>query len=73
MSTIQERIGAEFRNNRRIARREGRAEGLAEGLAQAIKQTIERMINMNFEDDIIKQATGAQKQEIERIRKEFKK
>lgn len=73
MSTIQERIGAEFRNNRRIARREGRAEGLAEGLAQAIKQTIERMIKMNLEDEVIKQATGAEKEYIEKIRKEIKK
>jgi len=61
MSTIQERIGAEFRNERRIGIREG------------IAQTIARMLKMNFEDDIIKQATGAKTQEIERIRKEFKK
>ena len=77
MSTIQERIGAEFRNNKRIARKEGRAEGLAEGLAkglaQAIKQTIERMIKMNLEDEFIKQATGAKKEEIEKIRKELEK
>ena len=66
MSTIQERIGAEFRNERRIGIKEGRAQGLA----QAIKQTIERMIKMNLEDDIIKQATGAEKEEIEKIRKE---
>ena len=73
MSTIQERIGAEFRNNKRIARREGKAEGLAEGLAQAIKQTIKRMIKMNLEDEFIKQATGAKKEEIEKIRKELEK
>ena len=73
MSTIQERIGAEFRRNKRIARSEGRAEGLAEGLAQAIKQTISRMINMNLEDDFIKQATGANKEEIQKIRKEVQK
>ena len=76
MSTIQERIGAEFRRNKRLAISEGRAEGLAEGraqglaqgLAQAIKQTIERMINMNLEDEFIKQATGANKEEIQKIR-----
>lgn len=77
MSTLQERIGAEFRNERKIGIREGLAQGLsqglAQGLAQAIKQTIERMIKMNLEDDIIKQATGAKKEEIERIRKEVKK
>ena len=69
MSTIQERIGAEFRRNQRVAR----SEGLAEGLAQAIKETIDRMLKMNFEDDIIKQATGAKKEEIEKIRKEVQK
>lgn len=77
MSTIQERIGAEFRRNKRIARSEGRAEGraegLAEGLAQAIKQTILRMINMNLEDDFIKQATGAKEDEIQKIRNEIQK
>lgn len=85
MSTIQERIGAEFRRNKRIARSEGRAEGLAEGLAegraeglakglaQAIKQIIERMINMNLEDEFIGQATGAKKEEIQKIRKEVQK
>ena len=52
---------------------EGRAEGLAEGLAQAIKETIVRMLNMNFEDDIIKQATGAKKEEIQKIRNEVQK
>lgn len=73
MSTIQERIGAEFRRNKRIARSEGRAEGLAEGLEKAIKETIVRMLKMNFEDDIIKQATGAKKEEIQKIRKEVEK
>lgn len=61
MSTISERIGEEFRNERK----EGRLEGILEG----IKQTIQRMIKMNLEDDFIKQATGAKKSEIEKIRK----
>ena len=77
MSTIQERIGAEFRRNKRIARSEGRAEGLAEGLAEGIaktiKETIVRMLKMNLGDDFIKQATGAKKEEIEKIRKEVGK
>lgn len=73
MSTIQERIGAEFRNERKIGRSEGIAQGIAQGLAQAIKQTIERMIKMNLEDEIIEQATGTEKREIEKIRKEVSK
>ena len=69
MSTIQERIGAEFRHNKKIARSEGMVEGLAQGLAQAIKQTIERMIKMNLEDEFIKQATGAKKRRYSKDKK----
>lgn len=65
MSTIQERIGAEFRNERIIGRREG--------IAQTIKETIIRMLRMNLQDDFIKQATGAKKEEIEKIRREVEK
>ena len=61
MSTKQERIGAEFRNERKI--------GIKEGIAQ----TIVRMVKMNLEEDIIKQATGAKKEEIEKIKKEVGK
>ena len=69
MSTIQERIGAEFRNERKI----GIREGLAQGIAQTIKETIIRMLKMNLENDIIIQATGAKKEEIEKIKKEVEK
>ena len=65
MSTIQERIGEEFRNERRI--------GIKEGLAQAIKETIVRMLKMDVEVDFIKQATGAKIEEIEKIKKEVGK
>ena len=65
MSTIQERIGAEFRNERIIGRKEG--------IAQGIAQTIVRMLKMNLEDDFIKQATGANKEEIQKIRNEVEK
>ena len=47
--------------------------GRSEGVIEAIKETIERMIKMNLEDDFIKQATGAKKTEIEKIRKEIEK
>ena len=49
--------------------RKGKREGKIEGILEAISQTIERMIKMNLEDDFIKQATGAKKSEIEKIRK----
>ena len=67
-------IDAEIRKvkkQRKEARREGRAEGRAEGIIQGIKQTIQKMINMNLEDDFIKQATGFDKTEIDKIRKEM--
>ena len=61
MSTIQERLRDEFINERK------------QGLAQAIRETIIRMLKMNLEDDFIKQATGAKKTEIEKIRKEIER
>lgn len=53
---------------RRIINEEIR-KGKIEGILETLRQTIERMIKMNFEDDTIKQATGAKKSEIEKIRK----
>ena len=49
--------------------KKGKKEGKIEGVLEAIRQTIERMIKMNLEDDFIKQATGAKKSEIEKVRK----
>lgn len=75
MSTISERIGAEFRRERRKARTEGlaegRAEGIAQGIAESIAQTITNMIKMNFKDEIIKEITGAKESEIQKIRKQM--
>lgn len=81
MSTIRERISEEFRIERKKARElglaegraEGRAEGLSQGIVQGIAQTIKNMIKMNFKDEIIKQATGANQIEIQRIRKQIMK
>jgi len=75
MSTIRERISEEFRLERKKARElgleEGRVEGRAEGMAQSMLQIIENMIRMNFKDEIIKQATGKNKGEIQKIRKQI--
>lgn len=43
-----------------------------EGILEGIRQTVERMIKMNFEDDVIKQATGTKESEIEKIRQDMK-
>lgn len=59
-------------NELKKERREGIIEGKLEGILEGISQTIERMIKMNLEDDFIKQATGAKKSEIEKIRKNMK-
>lgn len=67
MSTIAERIGKELREGRTKAREEG----VSIGVFKAIKGIVEQMIKMNFEDNIIKQVTGAEKSEIEKIRKEM--
>ena len=45
------------------------AQGVAQGILKGISQTIERMVKMNLADDVIEQATGAKKSEIEKIRK----
>ena len=48
------------------------AERMMLGIKQGILQTIKQMIKMNFEDVTIKQVTGTEKSEIEKIRKEMK-
>ena len=65
MSTIQERITAEIRNGKKMAMKEGHAQGIA--------QTIKRMLKMNLKDDFIKQATGANIEQIVKLRKVIEK
>ena len=55
--------------DRRNCIAQGVAQGVAQGILKGISQTIERMVKMNFGDDVIEQATGAKKSEIEKIRK----
>lgn len=69
MSTIAERIAKELGDEKKAARAEGMMLGIKEGILQTIKQ----MLRMNLKDDFIKQVTGAEKSEIERIRKEMNK
>lgn len=76
MSTIAERIGKELAEGRKKAREEGISIGISQGISQGILQNIreivEKMVNMNLEDDFIKQVTGAKESEIEKIRKKIK-
>ena len=67
MSTIAERIAKELADDKKAAR----AEGMMLGIKAGILQTIRQMIKMNLGDDLIKQATGAKKTEIEEIRREI--
>ena len=75
MSTVAERIGKELIEGRRKAREEGISIGISQGISQGIlknlRDIVQKMINMNLEDDFINQATGAEKSEIEKIRKEM--
>ena len=77
MSTIAERIAKELAADKKAARAEGMMlgikEGIKEGINQGILQTIKQMIKMNLKDDFIKQVTGTEKSEIEKIRKEISK
>ena len=69
MLTAKRIINEEIRNQRK----QGIAQGIAQGIVEGIKLTIEKMIKMNLEDDFIRQATGAEKSEIEKIRKSIEK
>ena len=69
MSTIRERIGIEFRNERKKAIAEGREIGIL----KTRQQIIQSMIKMDFDDETIKQVTKAEKEEIEKIRKNVRK
>ena len=73
MSTIRERLREEYINERKQGIAIGMSRGIAQGITQNIAQTIEKMIKMNFKDETIEEATGANKKEIERIRKEVMK
>ena len=52
-------------------RRKAREDGVAQGILKAVKDIVQKMIKMNFEDSTINQVTGAEKSEIEKIRKEM--
>ena len=67
MSTVAERIGKELIEGRRKAREEG----IAQGILKNLRDIVQKMIKMNFEDSTINQVTGAEKSEIEKIRKEM--
>ena len=73
MSTIAERIAKELAADKKAARAEGMMLGIKEGINQGILQIIKQMIKMNLKDDFIKQVTGTEKLEIEKIRKEMNK
>lgn len=65
MLTAKRIIDAEFKKQR--------TEGIAKGIAKSVKKIVKKMIKMNFEDETIKEVTGAKKTEIEKIRKEMAK
>lgn len=73
MSTIAERLRDEYINERKVGIAQGIKQGISQGISQGIAQTIEKMIKMNLKDEFIKEATGAGKKEIDRIRKEVMK
>ena len=51
----------------------GMERGIEKGIKKGIFETIKRMINMNLNIEIIKQATGVDENNIEKIRKELEK
>jgi predicted transposase/invertase (TIGR01784 family) len=65
MSTISERIAAEFKNERVIGRREGVREG-----EEKIKNIIKNMILLNLDSSLIQKVTGEKVEDIEKIKQE---
>jgi predicted transposase YdaD len=74
MSTISERIAAEFKNERVIGRREGKEEGIIEGKKEGIIEgkisVIKNMILLNLDSSLIQKVTGEKAENIEKIRQE---
>jgi hypothetical protein len=70
MSTIRERIAAEFKNERVIGRREGKLEGIREE-EEKRKNIIKNMILLNLDSSLIQKVTGEKAENIEKIRQEI--
>ena len=76
MSTIRERLKAEYVGEYNKGVRAGIKQGMSRGISQGVSQTwleaIKKLIQKNMTNAFIKDITGYQEEEIEKIRKEDK-
>ena len=76
MSTIRERLKAEYVGEYNKGVRAGIKQGMSRGISQGVSQTwleaIKRLIQENMTNEVIKRVTGYKEEEIEKIRKETK-
>ena len=76
MSTIRERLKAEYVGEYNKGVRAGIKQGMSRGISQGVSRTwleaIKKLIQKNMTNAFIKDITGYQEEEIEKIRKEDK-
>ena len=76
MSTIRERLKAEYvgeyNKGVRVGIKQGMSRGISQGVSQTWLEAIKRLIQENMTNEVIKRVTGSKEEEIEKIRKETK-
>ena len=76
MSTIRERLKAEYvgeyNKGVRVGIKQGMSRGISQGVSQTWLEAIKRLIQENMTNEVIKRVTGYKEEEIEKIRKETK-
>ncbi len=73
MSTIRERLKAEYVGEYNKGVRVGIKQGISRGINQNIIETIKKLVQKNMTNTFIKDITGYKEEEIEKIRRESKK
>ena len=72
MSTIRERLKAEYVGEYNKGVRVGIRQGISRGVSQTWIEAIKKLIQENMTNEVIKRVTGYKEEEIEKIRKETK-
>lgn len=69
--TLAERINRNEREEKMRIRNEGRNEGKLEGRLENRKENIRKMLLLKLDENIIKEVTGVQDKELEKVKKEL--
>ena len=70
MSTLRERLKAEYVGEYNKGVRVGISQGISRGISQTLVETIKKLIQENMTNQFIRRVTGYKEEEIEKIRKE---